>query len=390
MKKFYLSVVCMALTALSVCAADALYHNIGTVNCGDAPQIDARVFLNDGSFCADTIRGSQFGDNFAIPYTTQNTLWFTNNGLMQSGRGFQLDYVTEDGFHHPADSIVNNAGNPFFPNTIFGSQYVLLSATNLVNKGILEVSSFGLMQLSGQNVKIARSGLMVDPAGGGSGVCIGNYQGAITSTNFSTFSGAIDDFYWGIGTVTNLATDQIARTIGARVTASSPFHTVTNVAGGLTARVGPIANAASFVYTNAFVNGTNTNWIVQAVFVGSPFGRLDSNVTAQARFVNRTYPGGTPSNNGFQTAIVEFASLATNPVTGNPINYTLYVVDELASYTNFATLTNRANLVTQRPAPYIVDIFPPCDWFASASPNAVFADELLYNPTTYSNRVVTA
>src|SRR5439155_6470495 len=351
MKRFLVALMSLALLTVEGNAADAVYHNIGTVDCGNAPQVDAFAFVNDGRFCAAPLPALPYGavilivdlPNPGIPYTTQNTLWFTNNGLMQAGPGFQLDYITEDGIHHPANSIVNNAGNPSSPGTIFGSQYVLLSATNLLNKGIFEVGSSGLMQLSGQNVKLARSGLLVDPAGGGGGgVCIGSYQGAITPTNFSTFSGAIDDVYWGIGSITNLASDQIARTIGAQVTASSPFHTVTNLGGSLGARVGPIANAASFVYTNTFVNGTNTNWIVQAVFVGSSSGRLDSNVTAQARFVNRTYPSGIPPNNGFQTAIVEFASQATNIVTGNLINYTLYLVDELPSSTNFMTLTNRA------------------------------------------------
>src|SRR5947207_8870798 len=138
MKKLFLLLVCRAMTALSVCAADALYHNIGTVDCVDTPQVDALVFVNDGSFCAETAPGALFGDNSAIPYTTQNTLSFTNNGLLQSGRGFQLDYVTADGFHHPAANIVNSAGGANGPSTIFGSSLVLLSATNLINKGLME------------------------------------------------------------------------------------------------------------------------------------------------------------------------------------------------------------------------------------------------------------
>src|SRR5205807_3039311 len=102
MKKLCLSLACMTATVLSVRAADVLYHNIGTVNCGDTPQVDATAFLNDGSFCTETAPGGLFGDNFAIPYTTQDTLSFTNNGLMQSVSRFQLDYINADGFHHQA------------------------------------------------------------------------------------------------------------------------------------------------------------------------------------------------------------------------------------------------------------------------------------------------
>src|SRR5947207_15213090 len=108
MTKLFFSLIYLSVAGLVTQAADALYHNIGTVNCGDTPQVDATAFLNDGSFCAETAPGALFGDNFAIPYTTQNTLSFTNNGLMQSGRGFQLDYGTPDGFHHPALNIVNS------------------------------------------------------------------------------------------------------------------------------------------------------------------------------------------------------------------------------------------------------------------------------------------
>jgi len=101
MRRLLLTVACAVLEIVPSRAAVAIYHNIGTVNCDAAPQIDAQVFVNDGSFCALPITGALFGANPGIPYTTQNTLWFTNNGLLQSGPGFWLDYVTADGIHHP-------------------------------------------------------------------------------------------------------------------------------------------------------------------------------------------------------------------------------------------------------------------------------------------------
>jgi hypothetical protein len=393
MKRFLLIFVLVAVLAVAGHATDALYHNIGTVICDDPPQVDASVFLNDGSFCAQIQLNTPgllilIGPNTTLPYTTQNTLWFTNNNIMQAGPGFQLDYITDDGIHHPAASIVNSAGGANGPANIFGTQFVLLSATNMVNKGLLEVGSFGLMQLSGQNLNLARGGLLVDAASGG-GACIPDTSLSdpnLTPTNFFPFSGIVQDDYWGAGTVTNLASDQIVQQRGASIAVQSPFHAVTNNFGFGRVRVGPLASPATFVRTNS---PSSTNSIVQAIFVGSSFGRLDSNVTTQVRFVDNTYPDNNPSPNGFRTAVVEFRSVAENPVTGQPIIYSLYLVDQLATTTNLNTITN-LSAGTQRPAPYIVDIYPPCSFFLnSSSTNADFTNTMVYS-STFSNRVVTA
>jgi hypothetical protein len=388
MKRFLFSLIWLVATGLSARAADTLYHNIGTVDCGDAPQIDASVFINDGSFCAETLPGSQFGDNFAIPYGTQNTLSFTNNGLLLSGRGFQLDNVTADGFHHPAANIVNNAGGANGPSTIFGSSVVLLSATNLVNKGLLEVGPFGMIQLSGNNLNLARGGIMVDPVSGG-GACVPDDQFSfyITPTNFFPISGLVLDDYWGIDT-NSFASDQIVQQRGNNIVVQSPFHRVTNEFSfpfGFSTSVGPLGSPLSFVRTNAV---TSSNWIVQAIFVGSSFGRLDSNITTQVKFVNNTYPENAPPNSGFRTAVVELKSVAANAVTGQPITYALYVLDQLPTSTNYTSLTNLSTAVTYRPASFYVDIYPPCSFFGPAtSTNTAFTNTLIYNPT-YSNAVV--
>src|SRR5205823_1970775 len=146
---------------------------------------------------------------------TQNTLWFTNNNLMQSGLGFWLDDVSNDGLHRPAAAIVNNNGNANTPATIFGSDFMLLSATNLVNRGILEIGPSGLMQLSGNTLNLARGGLLVDPAGGSGGGCEPAffYRFFISPTNYFPENG-LDDLYWGIGSDTNVASDQIVQQFG--------------------------------------------------------------------------------------------------------------------------------------------------------------------------------
>src|SRR5437867_3140310 len=283
MMRFLLTVACVTLAGVRGQAADALYHNVGTVFCDSAPQIDATVFVNDGSFCALPITGSLIGANSGlplggIPYMTQDTLWFTNNNLMQSGPGFWLDYVGADGLHRPAAAIVNSAGGANGPSRIFGTEFMLLSASNLVNKGILEISSAGLMQLSGGNVDLAYGGLLVDAASGG-GACVpdNQFRFYIDSTNFFPISGLVADLYWGEGALMNMASSQIALQRGSSIVVQSPFHTVTNLnfPVGTGTRVGPISNPQTFVRTNAL---TPTNWNVQVVFVGSSAGSLDTNI----------------------------------------------------------------------------------------------------------------
>ena len=267
MIRFLLTVACATLAGVRGHAADALYHNIATVPCDSAPQIDATVFVNDGSFCAVPITGSLLGANGGIPYMTQNTLWFTNNNLMQSGPGFWLDYVGADGLHRPAAAIVNSAGGANGPSTIFGTEFMLLSASNLVNKGILEISAAGLMQLSGGNVDLSYGGLLVEASSSGGlcveGVCVpdNQFRFYMNSTNFFPISGLVADVYWGVGTLMTMASAQIANQRGSSVVVQSPFHTVTNLSSpfGFGARLGPISNPQTFVRTNAL---SPRNWNV--------------------------------------------------------------------------------------------------------------------------------
>ena len=390
MRRLLLTVACAVLEIVSSRAADAIYHNIATVACDNAPQIDAQVFVNDGSFCALPITGSLFGANPGIPYTTQNTLWFTNNGLLQSGPGFWLDYVTADGIHHPAAAIVNSAGGASGPANIFGSEFLFLSATNLINKGLLEIGGSGLMQLSGNSLDLARGGLLVDPVNGG-GACVPESifftPPEWTPTNFFPISGLVFDEYWGEGAVTNLASDQIVQQRGASLVVQSPGHVVTNRFGAGAVVVGPIASPSVFVRTNAL---SPTNLIVQAVFVGSSLLGLDTNIQTQVKWINNEFPENVPANNGFRTAVVELKSVFKNTVTGQPITYGLYILDQLPTSTNLTSITNRTTGVTQRPMAYYVDVYPPCSFLTAAvSTNAPFTPSLIYN-SSFSNRVVSA
>lgn len=391
MRRFLLLTAVTVLAALTARSADEVYRNVGILDCDEvAPQIDALTFINDGFFCANLTAGSLFPPNSALPFGTSNTRWFTNNGTMQAFPGFELDFVGDDGIHRMASGIVNGNGA-----TLFGTQFMLLSASNLVSRGLLEVGGSGLIQLRGGNVNLSRGGILIDaPGGTGGGACApaAFYQQIIDATNYVGETG-IDDIYWGAGGLTNLVLDQLVRQVGPLLTVQSPRHAVTNLArpNGFGVSVGPIVNPATFVLTNTFVNGTNTNWIVQAVFVGN----LSPDISAQVRFVDSTYPSGNPGNNGFRSAVVELISAAPNVVTGGNILYTLYLTDQLATDTNLVSLTNVFFLGgpvvgTQRPAPYIVNTFPPCEFFLSPIfTNSSLTPGLIYT-NAYTNRVVAA
>src|SRR5438552_753996 len=231
MKRVLLILMCVMFVSFTGRATDPGYTNVANMDCSTPPpQIDASVFVNQGTFCGNTTpTGIGLGQFFTfgglnvglvnpgLSYSTMNTLTFSNNGIMTGSPGFELDYVTDDGFHHPAASIVNGSGGANGPSTITGGTYVLLSATNLVNHGLLEIGPFGLMQLSGNSLNLARGGLLVDPAGGssGGGGCEPGffYQFFISPTNYFPESG-LDDLYWGLGTLTNLASDQVVQQFG--------------------------------------------------------------------------------------------------------------------------------------------------------------------------------
>lgn len=99
MKMLRLSWVMGLFTSLAMWAAPSpIYENYGAVT--NVPQIDALAFANYG----------QFGVGSLLPYETQNTLYFTNKGIMQGNPGFRLEHVTDNGVRGPANVFFNDNG----------------------------------------------------------------------------------------------------------------------------------------------------------------------------------------------------------------------------------------------------------------------------------------
>ena len=155
-----------------------------TVPGNPPPMIDATAFDNENQF---TINFTAATANPEI-FETWNTVNYTNNGLMVAnsavsttgiifliapGCGFLFDTQTTNviprkmagTFYNPGTircASINDSG------FIFGVGEFIVSATNIVNSGTVDVGMDGLMQFTGQNVDLSRSTLNME--GGGANV----------------------------------------------------------------------------------------------------------------------------------------------------------------------------------------------------------------------------
>jgi hypothetical protein len=153
----------------SASAASALYQNDKVVSYpGTAtypPVIDATNFVNNGSFTVD-FTSLYLLDQF---YQTQDTINYTNRGLMVANTGF--NFFTESTY----TGATNAAGSFFNSGTIRGAStldlgiyYYLVPgqcfvwATNIVNSGSVIVGAGGLISFVGANVNLSRAKLTLE------------------------------------------------------------------------------------------------------------------------------------------------------------------------------------------------------------------------------------
>jgi hypothetical protein len=131
------------------------------------PQFDDTSFVNDSTF---SITYNQFENNqmlYSEPWV--GTIYFTNNGEMSVGSGIGNSY----GFEF--DTLVGNssvmAGTFNNPGTIhanseldgnFGVGACIVSATNIIMQGQIEVGDNGAINISGQNINLSGSELTLE------------------------------------------------------------------------------------------------------------------------------------------------------------------------------------------------------------------------------------
>jgi len=354
-------------------------HITGTVGL-QPPMIDAVSVLNDGTW-------NIF--HYPYPYSTSNTRNFTNRATMYSyAVGFRFDNAGSSQRRMAANFHNSGAGATITADSLGAGlgtltpAYLLVSATNIINDGLLTVSANGTMELTGTNINLRNSRLQVLPNSG-----VGSYNG----TNSFDPDAGIYDNYWG-WTNQQFDSSAIYQIAGGNVTAGSPTHRV-QFPGGFfgTARVGPfsavtacysnIAGGLTLTVTNQ--NGTTTNVFVptnmvrQAAFVGPA-----ANMGVQIRFSDSTNP-----TNAMKTVSAELSVALTNYVTGGNDLMTIYLVDTLASETNGGVLPNSSGTFTARPANYLVSRLTPYLFFVGRSGNAVLTTNFFYD-STFTNRTV--
>ena len=129
-----------------------------------APSIDATNFFNTGFWSISTVSVSPA----AALYETFHTLNYTNKGTMNCSLGWEFDFgpTSTGGRGWSANFLNDNNGTisaldgPVlnFLQQITQQSYLHVSATNLINKGLLTAGANGEIVLSGGNINLSHSG----------------------------------------------------------------------------------------------------------------------------------------------------------------------------------------------------------------------------------------
>ncbi len=402
----------LILCPLAGMATDATYLNNGTIiylgsgafgnTVAFPPNVDATNFINGGTM--EIVA-------FPTPFMTAHTLNFTNTGEMLGTVGWEFDYgPLSSGSRGMAANFYNgNLGtiesfSSFLPNPLISpftslEGFLWVSATNLVNKGMLAADAACEIKLTGVNVDLSRGSVEISPIGNGSGT-INNFP-----TNGEYYPDiAIYDEYWAQTNRNNLESDAIwdgttailppfvpfavtepcalagSAMLFASNTPPSVIDSVSYPAGFLSLTVTNMnpTNASLFIVSTVLVP---TNIIYQAAFVKI----TDPNITGQIGFTPSTAP-----SNSFQTVSVKLLSTSGDE---------LFLVDTLASATGRGLLKNyivspaaACSSATFRPTNYMVgrvlgDLgspgagVPAADFFYQTgwSNRAVYADYAAYS-----------
>jgi hypothetical protein len=381
MRRFLL-ILSAFLTLASASAADDVYLNRGVVT---NVNVDAFSFINQGRFLIESID---------IPWESQNTLDFRNEGEMFGYVGWDFLTITPEGDRFPARSFINTAtgridafaNSSFFvffgtgANFVFGTEnsFLMVDSDTITNRGRLAVDSTGLIQIKGKSVDLSSSVVVVDPGLNdnlGAGLGFGFTDIFFNGTNFIGDPGVFDRA-WGLGNITNV--DQTSMAAGSFF--GTPFFNITNKFFDCGDSL-ILTNPATFVRLNF---PTPTNATIEVVAVSVP----DTNINVDVRFVPFILPNGQSGQDDYTAATVQLSTTTTNAFDSrtNALQ-TLYVIDQTGASTNNNLLQN---LTTPgfRPGPIIVTKFLPFFWDSGFSSNFTFSPGLFDDPG-YTNTIVT-
>lgn len=351
------------------------------VNFGDVPPIiDAIVWINQTTFNV----WNDVGAFNPLPYRPQNTEVFTNvpGAAMFGVPGF--DFLTDRYGAKSAMRVWVNEGTLQAADVPPGSialpeQTSLVSvwADQIVNWGPLEVSTKGVVRLTGRSIDVSRAGLRAGPT------LLDPFL-YITSLGTSNYynSAGIEDLYWGLGNNNRLRGGgrPIAIPGGFYLPCPwTPTHEVyvptwpyTNMISLPTLN---FCNYAAEVWTYWL---SATSRVVHVAFY--PTNWVDPNFTTTVQFMLTSDDGGGTITYGFHNTEYDI-------VWRTNVTYSIYLQDAFAFETNLfygqnlGATTRRPNCFTVfRGSPYLTN------WLGAGG-NTVFDPTLLYNPTYRTNVV---
>jgi hypothetical protein len=354
-------------------ATAPIYINWAAINAppDPAPQVDATVFINAGSISINDFFTSGASLPGMVPFETSSTRFFTNmlSGWMDCTPGVRFDYKTPS-TRRMMDWWVSHGA-------ITGATWLLISSSNVLNRGSLQAGPSGLLRIESKNADLERSSLRASFLPG-LGVSDGFF--VTTSSNYVNASG-VSDYSWAVGTNNvmrgtgdpmplddgkfNLPFPQAEPHEVATRFFSTPFETSLFV-----------ADAAAFAYTRT-INATSR--VVQVVFVRTNY--FNPNLSVNVRFAADRDPG--------RTAMVEFTARLYDLAARSYQTSRVYFVDGTAFSTNL-TLLNMYQGSTRRPNSMAIGRSTPFAYVVGETNNTPYTPALLYNPAFASNAVTVA
>ena len=177
------------------------FVNDGRLNEATESVIDAEVFINNGqiNFVPANIDATGFYI-IPLPFDTQNTLAYTNNGTMNHPAGFVFENIDSQGKRSLADSFFNGVNGTItasFPpygfdeedtNIVyFTDNRIAVAANEVANQGLISVGSSGLIDMHGSHLNLSDGGLMVETVRDA-------FDSVSFGTNFVPSTGVFDNY----------------------------------------------------------------------------------------------------------------------------------------------------------------------------------------------------
>ena len=349
-------------------AADASYVNNGVVNYPlntvNPPVIDATNFVNNSSFIINFTTLFLYVPPF---YETSDTLNYTNNALIMGNFGFRFDHQNATNGERSPSSVfynngvvsvgsTNNTGDPYagllFISTsglLFGGFSLLpeclVSATNIINHGLMEVGVDGLVQLNGSRVDLTSGTVNMENSAGSESVT-------------GTFDIGANTNYWNPG---------------IDIGPTSAFSSILNIPPF------QLVLTNSTAYIDQQVTGSNN--VIRAVFIQD---------TSAANVSYNIYYGTSGIGFGSGSVTIQWTGYYQDPATGNYATNYLYLNND---YVQSVATNLAASVLTGIPFNYTFTQSPTQLLFGASAPagfSSVLPDAAVTNRYSYMDATLVA